>query len=173
MSCRKFVELVFIIWELHRLFRCSFYLFKAKLIDLGVEGARGRGWLLFQSSYLLRNSLKRQLNKRKISLSQNLGLETSIRVSLKSPALIAWLASWYMHEIGSYSNIRWVAWSCPSSLMNISNRSSLLRPGALTKLSLRAVWFLFAKTFEKKMLVRSVKTTIRGEEVLSTIIKKT
>ena len=56
--------------------------------------------------------------------------------------------------------------------MNISNLNSLLRPGTLTKLSLGATWFLFAKTSEKEIGFRSMKTIIREGEMSRQSYKK-
>ena len=57
-----------------------------------------------------------------------------------------------------------MAHSCPSSLINISDLSSLLRSGMLTRLSLGAICLLSGKTFEEEIMVRSMKFIIRGRQ---------
>ena len=56
-------------------------------------------------------------------LAKKVGLDTSIRCILGSPALMAWPISWKTLEMGSKSKIRWTARSWWSSLTKISDRS--------------------------------------------------
>ena len=48
--------------------------------------------------------------------------------------------------------------------MNIYDLSNLLRPGTLTKLSLRVVCPLSAKTSEEEIMVRPTKLAIKGRQ---------
>ena len=89
------------------------------------------------------------------------GTETSMQANLGSPAFIAWLASWYALDKGSSLRIKWITCNCLSSLINISDLSSLLRPGTLTRLSLKATCPLSAKTSEEEIRVRSMKINVR------------
>ena len=50
--------------------------------------------------------------------------------------------------------------------MNILDLNNLLRPGTLTKLSLEATWFLYAKTSEKEIVVRLMKVIFQEGEML-------
>ena len=76
--------------------------------------------------------------------AKKLGTEMSIRASLGSPTLIAWPTSWNRFDKGSKPSIKWMARSYLSSLMKISDLSTLLRPAMLTRLSLGATCLLSA-----------------------------
>ena len=78
-------------------------------------------------------------------LARKLGTETSIQASQRAPAFIAWPTFWNVFDRGSKSKIRWTACNYLSSLTNISDLSTLLRPVMLTRLSLGATCLLSAK----------------------------
>ena len=95
----------------------------------------------------------------------------SIRASRELPALIVWLMSWKASDNGSKSRIRWMTHNCLSSLTNILDLSTLLRPAMLTRLSLGATCFLSAKTSEEQncgqyneIIIRSERNTERMKE---------
>ena len=74
--------------------------------------------------------------------------ETSIRVSLGSPALMALPMYWNIVDKGLKSSMRWTARNYLSSLTNTSNLSTLLRLAKLTRLRLGHTYLLSAKTSE-------------------------
>ena len=67
--------------------------------------------------------------------AKKVGLDTSMRCILGSPALMAWPISWKTLEMGSKSKIRWTTHSWRSSLTKICDRGRWFNPTTLVWLS--------------------------------------
>ena len=88
-----------------------------KLVDLALKGEVKGGNSSLGAATSLGECGGGSLTGGRSLWAKKPGRETSIRWILGSPALIAWPASWNAFEKGLKSNTKWMAHSCPSSLI--------------------------------------------------------